>query len=241
MSILLACLLTGCAGSQVKPQTSPSAPANKETPASPRPSPAGGLVLVPVPSAPTAPPRATRTPKPPPGATASSPAPGQSVLPGRPGAYLFDETGFARIKGCLPLEQPAPNPTKLRVDPPAGNFQRVERDQMNAQGQGAITIADLEYRPDGIHIVYLKQSQTLLLAALPAEFRPADPPLLLPARRNLGQTWSYTLTSTDGQITADFQNVVESVGETVNFSRSGSASADRVKTTTRITGQSTQG
>ncbi|MGH2772553.1 MAG: hypothetical protein ACRDIU_05390 [Actinomycetota bacterium] len=162
-------------------------------------------------------------------------------MPGRPGAYLFDETGFARIKGCLPLEQPAPNPTKLRVDPPAGNFQRVERDQMNAQGQGAITIADLEYRPDGIHIVYLKQSQTLLLAALPAEFRPADPPLLLPARRNLGQTWSYTLTSTDGQITADFQNVVESVGETVNFSRSGSASADRVKTTTRITGQSTQG
>lgn len=199
-----------------------------------------GLVVTPVTSPPVPAKPARDLPARRLAAPAAAAAP-ESVVPGRPGSYLFDETGFARIKGCLPLEQPAPTPTALRVDGAEGNRQHLERDQRNAQGQGSVTIADLEYRADGIYVVYLKQTQTLLLSALPTEFQPAEPALLLPARRAVGQTWSYTLTSRDGQVRAEFSNKVEALGENIVFSKSGAAPADRISTTTRVTGQSAQG
>lgn len=205
------------------------------------------LVLTPVTPAPPAPApdvrRKPQRPKTSPPAPAAPPPPATAVTlsPATPGTFLFTESGFTRIRGCLTTDQPPPSPSRLVVGPANGNRQHLERDQRDALGSGSLTAADLEYRPDGIFLTNLRQTQTSLLASQPTEFQPNPPVLLLPAAATAGQTWSFALTSRDGQVKIESQNRVESLFEPVTLTNGQVVQARKVLADSRISGQSSQG
>lgn len=229
-----------------------SRPATR-TPADPSPATRGedggtGLVLTPVappppPAAPPpVPPRPPRAPKiAAPGVPAPAAAPAvQAPSPASPGTFLYSETGMTRIRGCLTLDQPPPSPTKLIVAPAQGGRQHLDRDQRDPLGSGSLTSLDLEYRPDGIYLSFLRQTQTSLLSSQPTEFQPSPPVLLLPAGATAGQGWSFSLTSRDG-VKIDSQNRLEALDEQVRLTNGQAVATRRVLADSRITGQSSQG
>jgi len=206
------------------------------------PSEAPVLVVSPVP-APTPPPRIVAPSGPP----KSNPAPpvaagaATALAPAKAGAYLFTETGNTRIQGCLALSQAIPNPTKLRVDSPNGALQHFERDERDALGMGALTGADFEYRPDGIYLRHLRQTQTLALSSAPVEFEASPPVLATSGRPFVGQSWAFTLVSQDSQVRVETRNAIQAVDEAVSLAGGQSVRADKVLSSAHITGQSSQG
>ena len=129
------------------------------------------------------------------GAAPGQPAPTSPPPPAQPGVkfaapgkYTYD------VAGTSPLGQPGP--AQLTVDPPNGADQR----SVLSSNQGS-TEQILRQQTDATYLVLLKTAQ-------PAEeFRPNPPVLAAPQPAPVGKTWSWTMTSVDGDTTvkSDFR------------------------------------
>lgn len=162
--------------------------------------------------------------------TKGAPLEPRALSPARSGDYLYDESGIQRIRGCLTSDRPPPTPTKMKVSSPDGSRQQIERDRRDSQGRGAIVTAILEYRADGVYLVFLRQIQSGLLSSV-TEFEPVPPVLFVPNEPKTGQAWTFTLTSKDGQVKVETSNVVKEAGDkTVG-----------IATTSSVTGESDEG
>ncbi|MGH2706541.1 MAG: hypothetical protein ACRDJ4_16080 [Actinomycetota bacterium] len=240
-AMLLVMLAVACSGDRQK--TGVRDP--RRPPVSPAAAPVASPPASSTPQAASSSPRAPRTE---PGAASpggapagsSSPAAGADA-PARPGRYIYDETGVRRIRACFVVDEPAATPTSLRVDPAAGSRQTWVRDRRSALGTGSLTTTTLEFRPDGIFIISLRQLEVAALASSELAFEPALPVLAFPARPVDGQTWSFTLDSKDGRATLSAENAVEAADEPVGLVGGGSARAARIWTSTHLTGPSDQG
>ena len=100
--------------------------------------------------------------------------------------------------------------------------------------------AIVEFRPDGIYLVYLSQSEGILVVST-IEFEPDKPVLFLPGRRSAGQAWSFSMTSKDGKVTVHSNNSIEQTGETISTSAGQARTTDKVRTVSHVTGQSAEG
>ncbi|MGI8425902.1 MAG: hypothetical protein ACR2FO_03225 [Actinomycetota bacterium] len=250
--VVLSMAAAGCAKDPVvkDPVAKKGTPAEASASQTSPPGGSGGLTLIPIPTSPPAPaagpakpgsPKGPKAPGAPGAAPTNLPATGPVLSPAAAGTYLFATTGLTKIRGCLTLDQAPPNPTKLIVGALNGSRQLLERDERDLTGNGALTKAEVEYRADGIYLVSLSQSQTLLLSSLPTEFQAAPPVLLIPAGAQPGRTWSFGLVSKDGQVRAESQNKIEATNEQVTLARGQTVQATRISSTTRVTGQSSQG
>ena len=139
------------------------------------------------------------------GTTATTRAGGQSAAPAptsppppapagvkfaAPGKYTYDGAGTTAFG--------PPGQATLTIDPPTGADQRGV-----LSGNQGSTEQILRYQTDGAYLVFLKTSQ-------PAEeFRPNPPVLAAPQPAPVGRTWSWTITSADGDTTvkSDFKVV----------------------------------
>ena len=176
---------------------------------------------------------------PPAQAAQGKPLESQAVQPAAPGSYLYDESGTRSFGGCGP-DGPPPSPTSLRIDPANGDRQQGIRDRRSADGQGMVVTTILEYRTDGVYLVYLRQEQQTPAGPSVNEFEPNPPVLAMPARPTQGQSWQFSLTSKDGKIQVEASNTIEALDEEV-AAAGGSTKATRVRRTTRATGQSILG
>lgn len=163
----------------------------------------------------------------------------EAMKPTESGTYLYDETGTRKLGGCG-ADGPPPSPTSLTVDPPNGNRQRSVRDRRFPNGQGEVTTSIFEFRRDGIYLAYLLQEQYSPLGKNTTEFSPSEPILVFPEGGG-AQSWSFSMTSTDGKARFDAQNTIESRDEAVTTGDGETVSTVRVKRTARITGQSIAG
>ena len=105
-----------------------------------------------------------------------------------PGKYTYD------AQGTTPFGPPGP--VTVTFDPPNGADQRAASSSNQGNGEQI-----LRYQTDGAYLVFLKTPQ-------PAEeFRPNPPVLAAPQPAPVGRTWSWTITSTDGDTTvkSDFR------------------------------------
>jgi hypothetical protein len=66
------------------------------------------------------------------------------------------------------------------VEPPSGDRQRATRDLRDAAGNGPVIESTFEYRSDGVYLVVLKLTTTVLVFTDVQELRPPTPLLLLP-------------------------------------------------------------
>lgn len=210
----------------VEPSASAAAPSPSPSPAKPSP----------------APPKPPPPPPPPPPAAAAL-----ATGPARAGQYLFNDTGQIRTLGCLTSNQAVPTPSRLNVQPPAGNRQQFDREQNGSAaaggsgGPGFVTNIVFEYRDEGAFLVSLRQRQTFANQTVDIEFR-ADPPVLaIPSRPTLGQTNSFTLRSTDGKVEIQTDTRIEGVNEAVTLAQGAVVMATKIRSSSRITGQSNQG
>ena len=176
---------------------------------------------------------------PPAQAAQGKPLESQAVQPAAAGSYIYDETGTRSFGGCGP-DGPPPSPTSLRIDPANGDRQQGIRDRRSADGQGMVVTTILEYRTDGIYLVYLRQEQQTPAGPSVSEFEPTPPVLAMPARPTQGQSWQFSLTSKDEKIQVEASNTIEALDEEV-AAGGGTAKGTRVKRTTRATGQSILG
>jgi len=70
--------------------------------------------------------------------------------------------------------------TTLVVDPPVGNRQRGVRDLRDAGRNGPVLASTIEYRADGLYLVDLQATITLLVFTDTQRLAPPAPVLLLP-------------------------------------------------------------
>lgn len=221
------------------PEISPS-PAAEPSPTAAAPSPSPSPTK-PSPTPPRPAPPLPNPPPPPPAAAALS------TGPARAGQYLFNDTGEIRTLGCLTSNQAVPTPSRLNVQAPAGNRQQIDREQNGSAaaggngGPGFVTNIVFEYRDEGAFLVSLRQRQTFANQTVDIEFR-ADPPVLaIPSRPTLGQANSFTLRSTDGKVQVQTDTRIEGVNEPVTLAQGAVVKATKIRSSSRITGQSNQG
>ena len=211
-----------------EPSPSPEEPSPAPPPEEPSPSPS--------PPRP-APPRPAPPPPPAPAPAAAQPATG----PAAPGQYIFDETGQIGTQGCLIANQPAPTPTRLNVGGLNGNRQQLDRDQTGSGSVGSVSNIVLEYRDDGAYIVSLRQEQRVNGQVLAFDFQAPSPQRLIPAFPRGGETTSFALTSTNGQVRVNANSTVETVDENVTLGQGANVRTVRLRTTSTISGTSPQG
>jgi hypothetical protein len=237
-ALALALLLLGaCGGDEPEPEATPS-PAE----VSPTPSPSPEVSPSPSPTTPSPSPSPSPSPRRSP-SPAAAPAPAQPALatgPARAGEYVFDQSGQIRTLGCLTSNQTPPSTARVRVAAPNGNRQQIERDQ-TGQNIGSLTTAVFEYRDDGAYLVSLKQTQTVAGQTVVLDFEANPPVLAIPSRPAPGQIGGFTLTSRDGQVRAETSSQIEALNEQVTLAGGASVRSHRIRTTTRITGNSPQG
>jgi hypothetical protein len=209
------------------PSASPEAP-SPSAPPSPSPSPTRSAAPRPAPPPP---------PGPAPAPAAAQPATG----PAAPGQYVFDETGQIGTQGCLVANQPAPTPTRLNVGGVNGNRQQLDRDQTGSGSVGSVSNIVLEYRDDGAYIVSLRQEQRVNGQVLAFDFQAPSPQRLIPAFPRVGETTSFALTSTNGQVRVDANSTVEAVNENVTLGQGAALRSVKLRTTSNISGTSPQG
>lgn len=242
----LVLLLGGCGDAEPAPQATATAspspspspveevapsPDPPEVAASPSPSPVRPAPPAPPPAAPAP------APPPPPAPAAANPVTG----PAAAGQYIFDEKGTLQTQGCLVASQNAPTPTRLNVGGLEGNRQSINRDQTGPGSAGSISNAVFEYREDGAYLVSLSQEQRVSGQVLLFDFTAGTPSRVIPAFPQVGETGSFSLTSADGAVRVDAGTTVEAVGEPVTLGQGERLNTVRLRTTTRISGSSSQG
>lgn len=165
-----------------------------------------------------------------------SPLAAAAVRPIQAGNYIYDETGMRKFGGCGP-DGPPPTPTSLRVDPANGARQRTVRERTTNQG-GDIVTTDFEYRTDGIYLVYVHTERRTPLGSESNEFEPDPPRFVYPAKPSAGQSWSYSMTSKNGNSKADVKITIEAVDDTAAGGDGKQVKAVRVLRETHATGSS---
>jgi hypothetical protein len=181
--------------------------------------------------------RQASSPAPPP--KRSAPLAAQAVRPPAPGAYLYDEEG-TRSAGTCGEDGPPPTPTALDVQRGNGSRQRTVWDRTDGN-DGMVVTTDLQYRPDGIFLLYLHQEQKTAVGPVTSEFQPSTPPLVMPAQPRASQRWSFTLKSKDGKLTVEVTNTIESVSERVRLGSGEAVDAVRIFRRSHARGQSLLG
>jgi hypothetical protein len=166
---------------------------------------------------------------------------GPATLPARrpyeppaAGRYTYENTGSSSVSGCATATEPADPMTDVDVSAVRGARQEAVR---RSDEEGTETSV-VEYRSDGIHLVSLVFDQPGLGRI---EFRPARPVLLLPGPARDGQTWRFTLRSTDGKYTVDADNRVEAVGSRARTVDGRTVPTTRVRSVVRLRGTSPVG
>ncbi|MGH9222577.1 MAG: hypothetical protein ACRD2W_01970 [Acidimicrobiales bacterium] len=134
------------------------------------------------------------------GGGATTVAPSRAALtPATPGTYRYDTTGSSRV-GALVSTFPAV--TTLVVDPPAGSTQHSTRNLRDAAGGGPLFESTFDYRSDGVYLVSLKLTATVLVVTQAAELRPPSPVLFLPKDAAPGYHREMDIPTSTGQGTA---------------------------------------
>lgn len=179
---------------------------------------------------------------------ASSPAPpprrpaplaAEAVKPPAPGTYTYDEEG-TRSSGTCGEDGPPPTPTSLTVRAASGSTQRTVWDRTEGN-DGLVVTTDLQYRRDGIYLLYLHQEQRTPVGPVANEFEPSTPPLAMPAQPRASQRWSFTLKSKDGKVTVEVTNTIEAVSEKVRLPSGETVDAVRIFRRSHARGQSLLG
>jgi hypothetical protein len=219
--------------------SSPSAGAGPSAGASPKPRASGTATVGAQPSSTqigaTPKPGSSTTSAPLP--TKGSPLAPNALKPIAPGTYTYDESGNRSQGGCG-QDGPPPTPTTLQVSPADGNRQQSVRDRGYSSGGLKITTI-LEYRPEGIFLIYLKQQQNFLGTDIVSEFQPADPPMVAPADPKAGQVWNWSMTSKDGKLTVTNHNTINSTTETTSLGDNSQISTVKSTRNTTIDGKVT--
>ncbi len=127
--------------------------------------------------------------------TAASPAPAAALAPVAPGSYRYATSGRSTLGGT---STPFPAVTALAVDAPAGTRQRAVRDLRDPSGAGPVLEYVLDYRPDGIHLVSMVASTTVLLFTQSEGLAPEAPVLLLPTGAPAGAHVEADVPTTSG-------------------------------------------
>ncbi|MGQ0679784.1 MAG: hypothetical protein ACT4OM_09055 [Actinomycetota bacterium] len=133
-----------------------------------------------------------------------------------------------------------PPTSRLTVNSPVGNRQQIDRDQ-TGNGAGFSTKALFEYRAEGTFLVVLNQRQSFSNQTVATDFDANPPVLVIPGQPTVGQTGGFLLTSRDGRVRIDTSYTVEALDEPVTLGQGAVISAQRIATSSRITGQSDQG
>jgi len=165
--------------------------------------------------------------------TDGSPLTAGSVRPTRSGTYTFDNVGTTKLRTCFTYDYPTPASSTLKVDPPNGN-----RQQAVLANDDATTTTVLEYQEGGIHLAFLRQEQPTPSGDFVTEFEPVPPVLAVPASPAVGQAWSFTLVSKDGQVTTETTRRIEAVDDRVTLGDGRTMAAVRIRTDARIQGES---
>ena len=100
-----------------------------------------------------------------------------ALVPAVAGTYRYNTSGSSRIGT---LVTPFPAVTTLVIDPATGSTQHSTRNLKDTGGNGPVFEATFDYRSDGVYLVSLKLTATVLLVSQAAELRPAAPVLFLP-------------------------------------------------------------
>jgi hypothetical protein len=106
------------------------------------------------------------------------------------GTYTYDDDGTVTLAGGAP--QPVDGTSTLAVDEAAGGAQRSV-----LQGDQGRTEQELLLRAAGSYVARLQITN----AAFDKTFAPDPAALLVPDPADVGRTWSWTATSTDGKST----------------------------------------
>ncbi|HVF76249.1 MAG TPA: hypothetical protein VM938_14520 [Acidimicrobiales bacterium] len=128
------------------------------------------------------------------GATTTTAKPANTTSTTRtaaPGRYTYQRTGTASGFGG---DRSLDGEGTLTVDPANGNEQHSVTDFV-----GDTIEQTLRHRPGGIDLLHLRQTTS----GVTFEFRPSPPALFAPDPANVGATWSWRMTSTDGGLTID--------------------------------------
>jgi hypothetical protein len=91
-----------------------------------------------------------------------------------------------------------PAVTTLTVDPPGGTRQHATRDLRDANRNGPVFEPTFEYQPDGVYLVSLKVTATVLLFTATEEIRAPSPILLLPTGAGPGAHKDFDLPVSTG-------------------------------------------
>lgn len=86
----------------------------------------------------------------------------------------------------------------IRSDPGQRDGQRWTLDGRTLTGNGSVEELSITQRPDGIRLSEYRISYASEVGSVALEFRPSAPVLLIPARPEKGERWSFELTSLDG-------------------------------------------
>lgn len=93
------------------------------------------------------------------------------------GTYLYDTVGQSTI-GTTVL--PFPLVTTFVADPPAGSWQHGTRDLRDPSRNGAVLDFTFDYRTDGLYLVSLRTTITVLVFTASGGLQPPAPVLILP-------------------------------------------------------------
>lgn len=135
------------------------------------------------------------------GSSAPPSAPG-AAQPTKAGTYTYDTDGETTQTGGLGGTEQLPERTTLKVDPPQGNRQTSVRDMRDEDGEGGTTTTVLQYRDDGVYLESLKTRNRVSGITVTYEFRPDPPQLLAPTGAGVGHHTEFSMTSTNGGLTA---------------------------------------
>ena len=231
-AVLVLALLAGCGGDEEPETTTTSVATTEPTTTLPE-------AMTTAPAATTTAPASTTTTRRQ-ATTAAPPASSSAAGPAKAGEYLFDTKGAIKTLGCLTSNQALPDTTKVRVGAPNGNRQQVDRDQ-SGNGVQALTNVTFEYRPDGVYIAALKQSQTVANQSVVFDFEANPPVLAIPANPVAGQAGGFKLTSRDGMVNIEASTNVQALNEQVTLGNGAATKAHKILTVSNITGASPQG
>lgn len=169
-----------------------------------------------------------------------------AVKPSDHGLYSLNPSGVRKFgtttNPCFPDSHPE-GQWSLRISAASGNRQQSDGQQNYDDDSKISTTTVLEFRPDGVYLIYTRQIQTIPVFPEPfvTEFEPSPPVLVFPANPKLGQQWTFTLKSKDGRVTVDATNTIEAIDEPVTLADGATIKAIRVKGDAHVTGTSPLG
>jgi hypothetical protein len=165
------------------------------------------------------------------GPTTPAPPASSKLKPPASGSYIYANQGKSTIGG---QEQAIPDSSTLKVEPPQGGRQRSVRETKDDQGFGTTVTTILDYRDDGVYLVYLNSENKSQAGTFKQEFQPATPVLFAPFPAVQGRAWAFDLKSTDGCSNVHTDAKWAAVGENVTIGGK-ALLTDKVAATIRIT------